>query len=65
MRIAVPARVSNPHDDFRVFRKSEVAEDAVDRLIAAGELRTLRPRKRGVVVQIPAPSLRECVYGES
>ncbi|WOC14339.1 excisionase family DNA-binding protein [Gordonia sp. MP11Mi] len=66
----MPERVSDPHDDLRVFRKSEVAErlavseDTVDRLIAAGDLRTLRPRKRGVVVQIPAASLREYIYGE-
>lgn len=59
------------HDDLRVFRKAEVAErlavseDTVDRLIASGELRTLRPRKRGVVVQIPARSLREYIYGEN
>lgn len=56
-------------DDLRVFRKAEVAErlavseDTVDRLISSGELRTLRPRKRGVVVQIPAAYLREYIYG--
>lgn len=56
-------------DDLRVFLKAEVAErlrvseDTVDRLIAAGELRTVRPRKRGVIVQIPAASLREFIYG--
>ncbi|GAB03869.1 hypothetical protein GOAMR_06_00750 [Gordonia amarae NBRC 15530] len=53
-----------------MFRKSEVAErlaiseDTVDRLIAAGDLQTLRPRKRGVVVQVPAASLRAYIYGE-
>lgn len=56
-------------DDLRVFLKSEVAErlrvseDTVARLIAAGELRTVRPRKRGVIVQIPAASLRAYIYG--
>ncbi|WP_260837055.1 helix-turn-helix domain-containing protein [Gordonia amarae] len=59
------------HDDLRVFRKADVAErlaiseDTVDRLIAAGELTTVRPRKRGVVVQIPAASLREYIYGRA
>ena len=62
--------ISNTTDDLRVFRKSEVAErlaiseDTVDRLIAAGDLQTLRPRKRGVVVQVPAASLRAYIYGE-
>ncbi|QHN33239.1 helix-turn-helix domain-containing protein [Gordonia amarae] len=54
-----------------MFRKADVAErlaiseDTVDRLIAAGELTTVRPRKRGVVVQIPAASLREYIYGRA
>ncbi|OBA74002.1 helix-turn-helix domain-containing protein [Gordonia sp. 852002-10350_SCH5691597] len=62
---------SSTTDDLRVFRKAEVAErlavseDTVDRLIAAGELRPLRPRKRGVIVQIPAASLRAYIYGAS
>ena len=57
------------HDDLRVFRKADVAErlaiseDIVDELIAAGKLHTLRPRKRGVIVQTPAASLREYIYG--
>lgn len=65
----MPTSPSNPPDDLRVFRKADVAErlavseDTVDKLIAAGELTTVRPRKRGVVVQIPAASLREYIYG--
>ena len=65
----LPAHNDDTHDDLQVFLKSEVAqrlrvsEDSVDRLIAAGELRTLRPRKRGVIVQIPAASLRQYIYG--
>lgn len=57
-------------DDLRVFLKSEVASrlristDTVDKLIAEGALTTLRPRKRGVVVQVPARSLRRYIYGE-
>ncbi|RDH12020.1 DNA-binding protein [Tsukamurella pulmonis] len=52
-----------------MFRKAEVAdrlavsEDEVDRLLARGELRTVRPRARGRIVQIPAASLREYIYG--
>lgn len=66
----LPAHNDDTHDDLQVFLKSEVAqrlrvsEDSVDRLIAAGELRTLRPRKRGVIVQVPAASLRQYIYGQ-
>ncbi|MBD0020863.1 DNA-binding protein [Gordonia sp. (in: high G+C Gram-positive bacteria)] len=60
---------TDPHDDLRVFGRHETAErlsvsvDVVDRLLAAGELVTVRPRKRGRIVQIPARSLREYIYG--
>lgn len=56
-------------DDLRVFRRAEVAErlaislDNVDRLLDAGDLATVRPRKRGRIVQIPAASLRAYIYG--
>ncbi|WP_059036451.1 helix-turn-helix domain-containing protein [Gordonia desulfuricans] len=65
----MPSSDHSVTDDLRVFRKAEVAErlaiseDTVDRLIAAGDLHTVRPRRRGVVVQIPARSLREYIYG--
>ncbi|MGC0363799.1 excisionase family DNA binding protein [Rhodococcus sp. 27YEA15] len=59
----------DPSDDLRVFLMDEVAErlgvsvDSVQRLLATGALRTVRPRKRGVIVQIPAASLRDYIYG--
>ncbi|MCD2143958.1 helix-turn-helix domain-containing protein [Gordonia paraffinivorans] len=51
-------------DDLRAFTVAEVAERlgvskrSVQRLIAEGRLATLYPRRPGVPVRIPAPSLR-------
>lgn len=59
----------DPSDDLRVFRMDEVSVrlgisvDNVQRLLDTGELTTVRPRKRGRVVQIPARSLRAYIYG--
>ena len=56
-------------DDLRVFTKREAAErlkvstSTIDRLIARGELRSVRPGRHGVVVTIPARSLRDYIYG--
>ncbi|MFT3662545.1 MAG: helix-turn-helix domain-containing protein [Gordonia sp. (in: high G+C Gram-positive bacteria)] len=72
---AVSASDSSAHPrelygDLRVFRRDEVADrlgvsvDVVDRLINAGEMTTVRPRKKGRIVQIPARSLRTYIYGD-
>lgn len=56
-------------DDLRAFSRADVAErlgvslTSVDRLIAAGELATIRPPRRGRLVRVPAESLRAYIYG--
>lgn len=61
----------DPSDDLRVFGLQETAArlgisvDNVQRLLDRGDLTTVRPRKRGRVVQIPARSLRQYIYGDS
>lgn len=56
-------------DDLQAFTLQDVADRlqisvrSVQRLIDQGELKTMRPREHGVLVRIPAGSLRAYIYG--
>lgn len=56
-------------DDLQALTKQDVADRlqisvrSVERLIEQGELKTMRPREHGVLVRIPAGSLRAYIYG--
>lgn len=56
-------------DDLQTFTLQDVADRlqisvrSVQRLIDQGELKTMRPREHGVLVRIPAGSLRAYIYG--